>query len=243
MAGFDVYLTKPEGETNKAIIFATDAFGLSLVNNKLLADKFAKHGFLVVMPDLFDGDPVSAEHLQTLEHVPEGWMDTVAHKAKITWMITSVFLPWLYRHPFDALLPRIDNLITELKQNHGVEKIGMAGYCYGGKVSALFGAKPDRIDAFAVAHPSRLSVPDDIEAIKTPCLFCCAEEDQQFAFTSTRQQAEQILIKNKIQAKFVDYLGQKHGFAVRGDSKNAAVANAATDCCNQMASFFKQHLV
>jgi len=56
--GLNVYVTKPaESTTPKGlIVFITDAFGWRFVNNRLLADKYAKKGgFLVLIPDLMNG--------------------------------------------------------------------------------------------------------------------------------------------------------------------------------------------
>lgn len=46
----------PEGNTKRAIIFLTDAFGLPLVNSKIMADYFAKTLECDIwVPDLFAG--------------------------------------------------------------------------------------------------------------------------------------------------------------------------------------------
>lgn len=55
----DVYIAEPKqgaGDKSKAILLLTDVFGLGLVNNKLLADDWARAGFYTYVPDLFDGD-------------------------------------------------------------------------------------------------------------------------------------------------------------------------------------------
>lgn len=72
------YPSKRKGHkknTETAILYLTDIFGIPLVNNKLyvtvkcfgdscglmtvyrLGDSFANAGYFVVMPDLFDGEP------------------------------------------------------------------------------------------------------------------------------------------------------------------------------------------
>ncbi|KAJ3287157.1 hypothetical protein HK104_008729 [Borealophlyctis nickersoniae] len=59
----ECYIARPPHDTatapppTKAIIFCTDLFGHSWINNQLTADKLAKGGYLVVVPDLFNGDP------------------------------------------------------------------------------------------------------------------------------------------------------------------------------------------
>lgn len=56
--GRPVYVASPaEGITPKAVIvFITDAFGWKFVNNRVLADRYAKEGqFLVYVPDFMNG--------------------------------------------------------------------------------------------------------------------------------------------------------------------------------------------
>lgn len=55
------YVAYPPGKltnsTSNAILYLTDIFGVTLLNSQLLADSLALAGYLVVEPDLFDGDP------------------------------------------------------------------------------------------------------------------------------------------------------------------------------------------
>ncbi len=58
-AGVDAYIARPEQKSTKAILIASDAFGYTLVNNKLVADSFAKQtGFLTIVPDIFNNEPI-----------------------------------------------------------------------------------------------------------------------------------------------------------------------------------------
>jgi len=52
----DVYIAEPKqgaGDKSKAVLLLTDVFGLGLVNNKLLADDWARAGYYTYVPDLF----------------------------------------------------------------------------------------------------------------------------------------------------------------------------------------------
>ncbi|KZS99432.1 uncharacterized protein LAESUDRAFT_816942, partial [Laetiporus sulphureus 93-53] len=51
IGGVECYVATPEGNysKDKVLLFLMDAFGVSLVNNKLLADDFARNGIKVVM--------------------------------------------------------------------------------------------------------------------------------------------------------------------------------------------------
>ncbi|KAJ7039223.1 hypothetical protein C8F04DRAFT_321879 [Mycena alexandri] len=46
---------------DKVVLFLTDAFGLSLPNNQLLADDFARNGFKTIIPDILNGDDAPAD--------------------------------------------------------------------------------------------------------------------------------------------------------------------------------------
>lgn len=57
--GLNVYVSSPANNvTPKAVIvFIPDAFGWKFINNRLLADKYAKKGqFLVLLPDFMNGE-------------------------------------------------------------------------------------------------------------------------------------------------------------------------------------------
>jgi dienelactone hydrolase len=59
--GTNTYVSQPHPpglyrHNLKAILLVTDIFGYATENAQNLADDFAKQGYLVVMPDLFDGD-------------------------------------------------------------------------------------------------------------------------------------------------------------------------------------------
>ena len=57
--GLPVYVAEPgNGVKPKGlIVMIHDAFGMDFVNNKILADRYAKRGgFLVYLPDFMDGE-------------------------------------------------------------------------------------------------------------------------------------------------------------------------------------------
>ncbi len=221
MVGIETYVTKTNNFTGKALILLTDYFGLPLVNSQLLADTFAEQGGLnVYMPDQFHGEP--------------------APLSILTGDTSFKLMEWLPQHPKQPTYDNTVALINELKQNHGVTKIACIGYCWGGFTCFMLGAT-DLVDAVAVAHPSRFDFPGDIERLKKPTLFLCAETDTQLT-TEKRIQSEEIL-KNRTEGhKFVVYPGTEHGFAVRADVEDKVAANAAEDAKNQALDFFAKHL-
>ena len=92
-----------------------------------------------------------------------------------------------------------------------------------------------------MAHPSRLTIPGDIEAIKVPTLWICAETDPSFG-KDDRDKTEQILKTRGMKASFRDFPGTTHGFACRGDEKNSHVQQAKAQAQQDAIDFFKQEL-
>lgn len=92
-----------------------------------------------------------------------------------------------------------------------------------------------------MAHPSLVSVPVDIQTIKKPGIYLCAEEDQQFP-ENYRKQTQEILQKNGIKSEFRFYPGTKHGFAVKGNDKNKVVLEARKNALEEAIKFFSTEL-
>jgi len=95
--------------------------------------------------------------------------------------------------------------------------------------------------ANVVAHPAKLTIPQEIEAIKTPTLWICAEVDQSFG-TEDRKKTEEILKQSGKHAVFKDYAGTTHGFAARGDPNNPVVQKAMINASEETVKFFMETL-
>lgn len=71
IGGVNTYKT---GEGKSAIVIFTDIFGHSFINARKLADSFAKGSkTTVLIPDCFNGDPVSPDAPNILEILPD-WL-------------------------------------------------------------------------------------------------------------------------------------------------------------------------
>jgi len=87
--GIKTYVATPKTNypKDKAVLYLPDVFGLELLNNRarhhfpplslvypayklaqLLADDFARNGFKVYAPELFEGDPVSQDAFNPVRH-------------------------------------------------------------------------------------------------------------------------------------------------------------------------------
>ena len=108
---------------------------------QLLADDFARNGYKVVMPDLFDGDPAP----------------TNAFNPGVNFDIMA----WIGKHPAERA-DTITRTVIEALKSEGVTKFAALGYCYGGRVCFDL-AFTNEVQVVAVAHPSLLKVPDDLQ--------------------------------------------------------------------------------
>ncbi|KAK3399369.1 Alpha/Beta hydrolase protein [Sordaria brevicollis] len=183
-----------------AILYLTDVFGLKLPQNLLLADSFARAGYLTVAPDLFNGEPAPGD------------INTPGFN-------TTLFLSL---HGTNATDPIIASTISYLRTTLGVTRIGAAGYCFGGKYAFRFlegntnlTAQSETVDAAFTAHPSLLEN-EEIVAIQGPVAIAAAENDELLPLE--RKLEIEALLKGTGREYGVNlYSGTNHGFAVRAD--------------------------
>jgi dienelactone hydrolase len=117
---WDAYVAAPpEDKAHKGagILYIPDVIGI-WQNSQLMADQFAANGYLTMVIDVFNGDPLSLNR-------PEGFD----------------FMKWLSEgsdgknpHTMEAVDPIVEAAIKTLKEKHGITKLGAVGYCFGAKV-------------------------------------------------------------------------------------------------------------
>ena len=212
------------GEQRTAVLFLHDAFGLPFINNQLLADTYAEQAQVdVYLPDFLEGDSVPVSILSDPDR-----------------RAAYDFGAWAARHSRPHCSHMIESFCRELRENHGVQKLAAVGFCWGGWAALHLGAT-DLVDAVVVHHPSLLNIPDDVQNLKKPSMFLCAETDHQLP-EDKRTTVQQILEQKDIESVFKVYPGTLHGFAVRFNGTDTIAAEAAEDAKNMSIEFFKTHL-
>eukprot|EP01118_Nematostelium_gracile_P019645 TRINITY_DN9178_c0_g1_i1.p1 TRINITY_DN9178_c0_g1~~TRINITY_DN9178_c0_g1_i1.p1 ORF type:complete len:263 (-),score=79.05 TRINITY_DN9178_c0_g1_i1:4-732(-) len=214
------YIIRPTEPVKRAIIISTDLFGYQIRNAQLIADQLSKRlNALVVVPDYLDGEAVPIDAFSTGFNIG----------------------PWIQNHPASGKISNARLMIQHMKEQDGIEKIGMVGYCYGAKLVIEIAKEKDQLTAYAVAHPSFVHVPDDIKEVKTTGLYMCAETDQQFP-QEKQQESKKILEEINIPSTFIFYPGTTHGFAVRGNRNEPSTSAAMEKSVDDMVEFFSSKL-
>ncbi|KAI1363848.1 Alpha/Beta hydrolase protein [Xylaria arbuscula] len=145
LGGVEVYLTKPESypsNPSKLLLLLTGGTGLKSQNNQIQADKFAAEGYVVVMPDLFEGDPApNSAAVPESETLATSLLETFKLKAAETAKSFLIDM-WLARHTEEKVLPILEKVIhaaggefADAVGNGG--GIYGVGYCIGGRYILL----------------------------------------------------------------------------------------------------------
>ena len=279
--GYPTYIATPPPSTPTAasiatdpsstVIFYTDAFGLELVNNKLLADIYAAEtNCRVLVPDIIPGGPMSTDALQLMDVImsPVGLMDLrgQAWRAWCTIRAIGMALPFLwyarpnYRVCLDRCLVYARAVKKEMAEEGKGGKLGVAGFCWGGfqatnlcHYPSVEGGEESLVDAHFCAHPSQLKMPDHVVdavlSFKVPVSVAHAERD---TWLSNRQvdEAEAILREktgsgegeNGFYWQIKRYKDCGHGFAVRAKLGDEIEGKGAEDARKQAVEWYKRWL-
>lgn len=211
-AGVDTYVTGDK-TSKKVLVFITDIYGYNFNNNQLVADEYGQKGYYVIVPDMFNNDPVPAER-------PPGF---------------DLMKDWLPKHMPDQTCEIIRKTIAQVKEDIKPTYLVATGYCYGAKLAIrLLGDKS--VDAAAAFHPSFVTL-DEVASIQGPLYIAAAEEDPIFT-EELRHQTEAKLKELKKTYYISLSSGVAHGFSVRGDVSIPIVKFAKEEVFRNSLSWF-----
>jgi carboxymethylenebutenolidase len=218
-ASFPAYCAAPQGTPRAAIIVIPEIFGVN-AGIKDKCDHWAAKGYLAVAPDIFwrfakgeELDPdVESEFNRALENMG--------------------------KFSGDDCVRDIEALIHWIRQEKGVAKVGLVGYCLGGHMAYKAATRTD-IDAsvgyYGVGIDEALG---EANAIANPLLLHIPTADH---FVTAEAQAKMHAgLDANPKVTLYDYEGLDHGFATehgkRRDEAGAQLADKRTE------EFFARHL-
>jgi carboxymethylenebutenolidase len=218
-ASFPAYVVRPAGTPKAAIIVIQEIFGVN-PGIKQKAEHWASLGYLAVAPEVFwrqqEGISLDAD-------VPEQFQQSVG---------------FMMKHDFDAGIRDVEATIHWIRRDQGVAKVGLVGYCMGGKVAYQAATRTD-IDAsvgyYGVGIADMLN---ESHAIARPLMLHVPTADG-FVPPEAQKAMHEGLDPNP-HVTMHDYAGLDHGFAaehgMRRNEEGAQLADGRTE------AFFAENL-
>ena len=153
-------------------------------------------------------------------------------------------VPWFYRHRQSVTIPVIKSFFETLKKEKPKTKLGVAGFCWGGRYALLVGqsdfASEHLVDAVFTGHPSLLSIPDDIKDPYCPISVAVAGNDTIYGPKHVEQTKKVWEKSDGIETEFVMYDGAEHGFCVRGNMKDPKQKEDMVKAIDQVCMSFQR---
>lgn len=213
------YVARPQGTPRAAIIVQQEIFGVDAGIRKK-ADDWAARGYLAVAPDSFwrlqPGVELNPDD-------PQEFQQAIAVMMKFD---------------MDLGIRDIEAVIHWIRREQGVAKVGLVGFCMGGRIAYMVAARTD-IDAsvgyYGVSIDQMLN---EKHAIAKPLMLHIPTAD---GFVPPEaQKAMHEGLDDHPRVTLYDYEGLDHGFAAeigsRRNEAGAVLANGRTE------AFFAEHL-
>lgn len=207
-----LHVTEPAGTPRGAVIVIQEIFGINPGIRQKCADWAAK-GYLAVAPDVFWRQQPGIE---LNPDIPEEFQTGVGYMMK---------------HDFDLGIRDVEAVIHWIRREKSVAKVGLVGFCMGGKVAYMAAARTD-IDAsvgyYGVGIDGMLN---ESHAIAKPLLLHVPTAD---GFVKPEAQAAMHAgLDDNAHVTIHDYAGLDHGFAdtfgARRNEEGAKLADQRTE--------------
>lgn len=205
------YVVRPQTGPRGAIIVIQEIFGINPGIRKK-CDDWAAKGYLAVAPDVFWRQEPGVEYDSD---VPEEF---------------QAALGLMMKHDFDLGIRDVEAVIHWLRREQGVEKVGLVGFCMGGKIAYMAATRTD-VDAsvgyYGVGIDQMLN---ESHAIAKALMLHVPTAD---GFVDpAAQKAMHAGLDDNPHVTLHDYEGLDHGFAaehgVRRNAAGAALADQRT---------------
>lgn len=214
-----VYVARPATKLKAAIIVIPEIFGVN-AGIRAKCDDWAAKGYLATAPDIFwrfaPGVELNPDIQAEMEEA----------------------FGYFGQYDADLGVKDIEALIHWIRREEGVAKVGLVGFCLGGRMAYMAAARTD-IDASVGYYGVMIDqMVDEAKAIAKPLMLHIPTAD---GFVDAEaQKAIHKGLDGHPRVTLHDYEGLDHGFAAtsgaRRDEAGAKLADGRTE------AFFKEHL-
>ena len=206
------YLARPTADGNfPAVIMIHEWWGLN-DNVKVMADKLASQGYVVLAVDLYNGK-VATTSEQARQYVT-------------SYVATNG-------------IDNMNSATTYLNENFSPEKIGSIGWCFGGGQSLQLALNNDEMDATVIYYGSLVTDTEELSSIQWPVLGIFAGLDKGITLDAVNA-FESSLTELEIQNDITIYPGVDHAFA--NPSGDRYAPEESKDAWNKTIAFFESNL-
>lgn len=229
-AGFKVpaYRAAPAGKTNLPVVLVVqEIFGV----HEYIADtcrRFAQAGYLAIAPELFarQGDPTAYSEVAKL----------------IAELVSKV--------PDAQVMADLDATVAWAQTNGGSKKVGVTGFCWGGRITWLYAAHNPQVKAGVawygrlVGQASANTPSHPVNVTKTlhgPVLGLYGSADSGIPLTTVNEMKDALAVGSAAAKKseFVVYPGAPHAF--HADYRPSYRKDAADDGWQRALAWFKKN--
>jgi carboxymethylenebutenolidase len=217
--GMPALLARPEGGPRPAVLVIQEAFGL---NNHIkdVTRRIAAEGYVALAPDLYwrggKGRAVAYEDLGEAIRIMQTLKDP-------------------------EVVADVGSAIAYLEKQSFVrgDRIGITGFCMGGRVSYLVACElADKIRAAAPFYGGGIPI-EKTAKLKAPVLAFFGEQDGFIPLEFVEQLRAEVAARKK-QVEIVVYPGAGHGFFC--NERSSYDPAAAADAWERLKKFFATHL-
>jgi len=170
---FDAYVVLPadvgkNSPIKGGVVLSSDIYGFEMAGTRLCAELIAKESYACVLPDQFDGKPLTRETMSQLHD----W--------------------WQSNDPQGDVVQKIVlDSAKYLQTTHSIASVSLVGICFGGKVMLKALKDMDILKVGIAVHGSRM-LPEELVHLTKPCLLIWAENDDTYPLKPFKEQLEYL---------------------------------------------------
>ena len=214
------FLARPQGDAPApAVLVIMEAFGLN-AHIEDVARRLAGEGYVALAPDLY-------------------WRGGTGRVVRYDQLPEAIALMQSLRD--DQVVADVGAAIAHLERQPFVRagRIGITGFCMGGRVSFLVACElPDKIAAAAPFYGGGIPI-EKTEKLRAPLLAFFGDEDP-FIPLETVDRLKAELARHRKHAEVIVYPKAPHGFFC--NERDSYRAEAARDAWDRLKTFFATHL-